>query len=75
MKLKKLFIIALSRLLQGAGLGMFIDGLLFGLLFAFFSDLAFKMWLVLFCLLIVVLGLCLYGFAIRRIYDDFENYE
>lgn len=67
MNIKGFLTIVLSRLLQGLGVDMFIAGLLLGSWFTFFTHLSFRVWLILFFLLMMVLGLCIFGFAMKRI--------
>lgn len=68
--MKKLFLAALSRIIQGIGIGVCGLSLICMGWFLFFSYSEYKYYLAAFTLPGLILGYYIFKFAVRKIYDE-----
>lgn len=68
--MKKYFLVVLSRLIQGLGIGVCGLSLIFMCWFVFFSDSEYRVSLAVMSLIGLVPGYYIFKFAVRKIYDE-----
>jgi|GEM_PF-1850236 len=68
--MNKLLLAALSRIIQGIGIGVCGLSLIYIVWFVFFSYSKYRYYLAVFTLSGLVLGYYIFKFAVRKIYDE-----
>lgn len=68
--MNKLLLAALSRIIQGIGIGVCGLSLIYIVWFVFFSYSQYRYYLAVFTLSGLVLGYYIFKFAVRKIYDE-----
>lgn len=70
MKIKMIFLVVLSRLIRGAGMGLGVSGIVFTIWFFFLSSSEFRYIWGVFSIAEFFAGYLIYRFAYTYVYDE-----
>lgn len=75
MSIKEFILIMISTIVSGVGMTLGLASVIFFIWSIFGSDNPYRFFLALICVLAFFIGYGLYKFAIKYIYDEWDNYR